>query len=149
MLAVGDVAYDAAKSDRLSRKVAPQSDRRFDVPSRSTFSNDFPVKLFQGCARIVNVLECLGRLLRMVRILVLTIVHPHQLFRRVTEESHQGVVEKRQITRQVDLVITIRDAFKNGSILLFALAQFRFCSLALGDVTRHSLHTNRDTVLVD
>jgi len=80
------------------------------------FSDQFQNHRRHGLARPVNSVKRLKYLLGIFFIRILPVVHAHEFLFGVPVDSARCRVEKGEVARQVNFVVTLFDAFKNVTI---------------------------------
>ncbi len=138
LFALGDVAHDPVKPGGRAPGVPAQRHGRFQMLCRSVPARNLPVEFPDRFACFEDLVERLEEFVRAFLVHVLPVIQAHQLFFGVFPYPAQGVVEKREVARQVHFVIAFFDIVQNAAIFDFTFPQ-HFHGMAVRDVLAFQL----------
>ena len=75
LFAIGHIANDAPKTDSLAILIPYQGNRRIDLPFRTVYCGNLPIKPFGGPAGFVYTIKCLKHFFCIFGIHEVSVVH--------------------------------------------------------------------------
>ena len=128
-LALGGVAGDSSKTDRLTFRVTDERHRGFDKPSLTVFCYHIPIECLRGFPCAIHFIKDFVSFPGGFRSHKLLVVHTEKLCFGVAEILAEDRIEKGKVPSEVHLEVAVLNVRENGSKFLLALHHFFLGSL--------------------
>ena len=128
-LALGGVASDSSKTDRLTFRVTNEGHRGFDKSSLTVFCYHIPIECLRGFPGAIHFVKHFVSLRGGFGSHKLLVVHTEQFCFGVAEILAEDRIEKGKVPSEVHLEVAVLNVSENCSKFLRALHHFFLCSL--------------------